>query len=182
MSNHPAFYIESEEIGLLPLSYEQLCLYGQPELMAKTLGLRNCLIKCGEPFDAAFDDALENFWKPMCEENPDDFQWFTNWLIVLKSENTAIGGIGLSGKPDESGETETGYAIDVDYRGKGYMTEALSLMCNWYFEQQNASSLKAHTFPDGIISQKTLIKNGFLLIGPEVTEDGEVLLWRKRII
>jgi RimJ/RimL family protein N-acetyltransferase len=179
LSNHPAFYIESEEIGLLPLNYEQLCLYGQPELMAKTLGLRNCLIQCGEPFDEAFEDALENFWKPMSKENPQDYEWFTNWLIVLKFENTTIGGIGLSGKPNEKGETETGYAIDIHYRGKGYMTQALALMCKWFFEQNDTKSLIAHTMPNGIISQKTLIKNGFELIGPEVTDDGEVLLWRK---
>ncbi len=147
--------------------------------MAKTLGLRNCLIQCGEPFDEAFEDALENFWKPMSKENPQDYEWFTNWLIVLKFENTTIGGIGLSGKPNEKGETETGYAIDIHYRGKGYMTQALALMCKWFFEQNDTKSLIAHTMPNGIISQKTLIKNGFELIGPEVTDDGEVLLWRK---
>ena len=177
----PFFYIESERLKLIPLDYDHLCFYAQPEKLSLILGIRNCLIETGEPFDEAFNEALENFWKPMTQAHPEQYPWFTNWLIVLKSENATIGGIGLSGLPNDAGETETGYATDIKYRNRGYMSEALACLCEWVFQQPDVKAIIAHTFPDGLISQKTLTNNGFRLVGPEITDDGEVLLWRKTI-
>ena len=41
-------------------------------------------------------DALENFWIPQTKLNPENFYWFTNWEIVLTSQNISIGGIGFA--------------------------------------------------------------------------------------
>lgn len=175
------FYIESERLRLIPLTYEQLCLYSErPEQLAENLHLKNCLIETEEPFKSGFIEASESVWKPKTKENPGHYQWVTNWLIVLKETNETVGGIGFSGLPNEHGETETGYAMDLKHRNKGYMSEALGCLCQWALQQPNMKAIIAHTLPDGIISQKTLINNGFVLVGPTTTDDGDVLLWRKQ--
>lgn len=181
MQSTSYFCIESEHLELIPLTYEQLCLYTKNiDLLAENLNLKNCRIETEEPFASGFVEAIENFWIPKAKENQAHYQWFTHWLIVLKESRETIGGIGLSGLPNEKGETETGYAMDLKHRNKGYMSEALGCLCDWALQQPNMKAVIAHTMPDGIISQKTLLNNGFELVGPTVTDDGHVLLWRKQ--
>lgn len=173
------FFIESDRLKLIPLTYDHLLLHEHPEKLAAALGLTSATIQMEEPFKSGYVDALENFWKPNIIKYPHYYKWYTNWLIVLKSINSAIGGIGLAGILNENGETETGYAMDLHHRNKGYATEALSKLADWVFEHEGAKSLIAHTYRETNASQRTLIKSGFTCIGPEITDDGEVFLWRK---
>lgn len=173
------FYIESERLRLIPLNYEHLCAYQNPELLAQMLDLSMHKIEVEEPFDSGFIEALDNFWKPKVLANPADFQWFTNWLIVLKDTKRSIGGIGLVGLPNEKGETETGYGIDLNHREKGYISEALGCLTQWAFLNPDLKAIIAHTLIETNASQTVLKKNGFVLIGPTVTDDdGDVLQWR----
>ena len=173
------FNIESDRLRLIPLTYDHLLLNNYPEKLAFTLGLVSATIEMEQAFITAYTEALENFWKPNTLKYPKYYKWYTNWLIVLKSSNSAIGGIGLSGILNQQGETETGYALDLNHRNKGYATEALTRLTQWVFEHEAAQALIAHTHREKNASQSTLIKAGFSLIGPEITDDGEVFLWRK---
>ena len=116
------FNIESDRLRLIPLTYDHLLLNDDPDKLAFTLGLVSATIEMEESFNIAYSDALENFWKPNTLKYPKYYKWYTNWLIVLKSSNSAIGGIGLSGMLNAHGETETGYALDLNHRNKGYAT------------------------------------------------------------
>jgi len=167
------FYIESERLRLIPLNLHQLHIYNNPEALAENLALKAAKVETEPLFQNEFDDALQNHWIPMVEKNPDDYVWFTNWLIVLKQENTAVGGIGLIGLPDENGESEVGYGLDLSRRGKGYATEALLCLSEWAFQNANLKTIVAHTPLDLLNSQRVLQKAGFLLIKTE----NELLRW-----
>lgn len=167
------FYIESERLRLIPLNLNQLHIYHQSEALAKELGLNAISIDMEPFFQSEFDDALQNFWQPFVEKNPDTYYWFTNWLIVLKDENTAIGGIGLTGLPNENQETEVGYGVGLGYRGKGYATEALVCISQWAFIHPELNTIVAHTPVDLHNSQRVLERTGF----ESVKAENELLRW-----
>ena len=167
------FYIESERLKLIPLNYHQLRIYNNSEALAENLGLKAAKVETEPFFQSEFDDALQNHWAPLVEKNPDNYIWYTNWLIVLKEENIAVGGIGVTGLPDENGSCETGYGMDLNQRGKGYATEALACLAKWAFQNPDLKTIIAHTLIDGISSQKVLQKAGFQY----VKEEAELILW-----
>lgn len=172
------FFIESSRLKLIPLTAEHLNLFDKPTELTKILDLNAYHLEQEPIYQQAFNDALTNFWLPQVALNPENYTWFTNWAIILKDKNIAIGGIGLSGLPDENGETETGYGIDLNNRGKGYASEALICLRDWTFENPNMKTLIAHTMIDGLASQKVLKNAHFELLGQVTTEDGDVLKWK----
>ncbi|MBP9187290.1 MAG: GNAT family N-acetyltransferase [Bacteroidia bacterium] len=153
--------IETERLKLIPLNHQQVELLKQkPKVLAQLLGTTY------QPFQHApetINDHIEaiEFWLHNTKLNPANFEWFTNWEIILKSENVTIGGIGFTGTPDELGETEVGYGIDIRYFNKGFATEALAAIMQWAFKHEKLSAIKANTLINHIASQKVLIKNGF---------------------
>lgn len=167
------FYIESERLRLIPLNLHQLRIYNTPEALAENLGLKAAKVETEPFFQSEFDDALQNHWAPLVEKNPDNYIWYTNWLIVLKEENIAVGGIGMTGLPDENGACETGYGMDLNHRGKGYATEALMCLAHWAFQNPDLKTIIAHTLIDGLSSQKVLRKAGF----QSVKTEAELILW-----
>lgn len=60
--------------------------------------------------------------------------WLTYWLIQKKESSQGIGVIGSKFLPDEEGYVELGYGIATEYRGNGYMTEALEGFLDWLYE------------------------------------------------
>lgn len=167
------FYIESERLRLIPLNLHQLRIYNHSEALAISLGLEVAKVETEPFFQTEFDDALQNYWLPKVEKNADNYVWFTNWLVVQKQENIGIGGIGLAGLPNENGESEIGYCMDLKQRGKGYATEALVCLSQWAFQNENLKIIVAHTPLDLLNSQRVLQKAGFLLIKTE----NELLRW-----
>jgi ribosomal-protein-alanine N-acetyltransferase len=69
--------------------------------------------------------------------------WFTYWLIVIKDVSIGAGLIGFKGYPNEHGETEIGYGIDASFHNQGYMTEALTALCQWAFEHPECQAITA---------------------------------------
>ncbi|HYH13795.1 MAG TPA: GNAT family N-acetyltransferase, partial [Flavisolibacter sp.] len=59
------------------------------------------------------------------------------------------------------GEVEIGYGIYPQFQKKGYMTEAVGVICQWAFEQNRVASVLAETNNTNTASQKVLMKNGF---------------------
>jgi [ribosomal protein S5]-alanine N-acetyltransferase len=102
---------------------------------------------------------------PVCfskvEKSPDEFRWWTAWLLILSADNRWIGATGFAGPPNERGHVYLGFWIDDRYQKKGYMTEALAALGRWVFEQPRARSIGANTPADNIASQRVLEKNGF---------------------
>lgn len=169
-------YIESSRLRLIPLTLDQLLLYKNDyDALCLALGLCPSPIDMEAVFQAEFDDALVNYWIPQTAANQAYYRWFTNWLIVEKSTNCPIGGIGTAGLPNENGETEIGYGLGIAHRQKGYATEALSLLSEWVLKHIFVVAVIAHTPIELADSQRVLEKVGFI----KVSEEAGILLWRK---
>jgi RimJ/RimL family protein N-acetyltransferase len=156
------FFIESERLKMIPLTHPQLQLWhtsGRP-VMENALGLNPSNWQVDEFYQKEIDDAMVNFWLPKSLANPAAWMWYTDWEIVLKTENVSVGGMGFSGEPNEQGEAETGYMIAQQYQNKGYATEALQLLSGWAFKQQ-VTAVIVHTYANNPPSVRILERCSF---------------------
>jgi len=172
------FQLTSQKLTIIPLNLKQLQLLAQDRiLLEQSLGLEPFGVKISDPiFEEGFQEAIESYSIPKVTENEARFQWFTSWFIIHRVDNRIVGTIGVAGLPNEQGEVMIGYFTDERYEGQGIMTEAVQLLSDWMFENQDVQSIIADTLVDGIGSQKVLQKNGFVQDG--TTDEG--LRWRKR--
>lgn len=155
--------INTERLRLIPLDNHLLKIWHQEgrNPMEIKLGLNPSEWRMEDFFKAETEDALVNFWLPMTAQYFVNFEWYTNWEIVLTEENISIGGIGFAGMPDESGVTMVGYFIDGNYREKGYATEALKCLINWGSQEPTLKTILADTPFFNFPSQNVLKKVGF---------------------
>lgn len=169
--------IETQRLKLVPLTHEHLLLYkNDPPELAKTLGLNYQAAQNDPATEKDHIEAIE-FWIDKTLEHRAQFQWFTNWQIILKEEKLAIGGIGFAGLPDEEGKTMAGYGLDIRYHGKGYASEALGAICQWAFSAHHMlTSIVADTPIAHLASQKVLFKNGFV----EAGRSDDLIHWSKK--
>ncbi|MEZ4903463.1 MAG: GNAT family N-acetyltransferase [Spirosomataceae bacterium] len=170
------FYIESNRLRLIPLTTAQLQHHATDyRAFQLSLGLVPRDMRMEAYFQEEFDDALANYWLPETAANSTQFQWFTNWLIVHKTDNCVVGGIGVAGLPNDEGETEIGYGIDQDYRRQGIATEALVCLLSWVFKHSFCKAVIAHTLLASNDSAGVLLKAGFM----KMKEENPIVLWRK---
>lgn len=170
------FYIKTQRLKLIPLTNKLLRLYkADRALMERSLSLQPSSMKIDPLYKSEVEDALTHYWIPKTLEHPEDYQWFTNWEIVLKSSNTSIGGIGFLGPPGQNGETEIGYMLDERQQGKGYAGEALNAMLDWAFSDEITRAVIARTAENNYSSRKLLLNAGFVGDG---NQEG-FLLFRK---
>jgi RimJ/RimL family protein N-acetyltransferase len=155
-------FIESERLKLIPLKHHQLLLFDKNwDDLQRTLGLNETVMEMDDLAKADVAEALHHFWLPNTHSFPDLYFWYTNWLVVLKSINVAIGGIGFNGYPDDYGETSIGYMIHEQHRGNDYATEAVNAICSWGFNFSILKNVKANTGIHNLASQRVLLKAGF---------------------
>ena len=102
-----------------------------------------------EPFRQETRTDLEKIY-----DNLRDEQWF----FVEKKDGTKIGFINhfLS-----AGEIELGYFIVPSERGKGYVSEAITIMVDYLFLSKDAVRIQAKADTENMASWKALEKTGF---------------------
>jgi RimJ/RimL family protein N-acetyltransferase len=159
--------ISSERLKLIPLDNYLLQIWHQQgrNAMEAKLGLNPSNWQIEDFFQTETQEALANYWIPMTDEYLVDFFWYTNWEIVLVEKNLSIGGIGLSGLPDQHGATMVGYCIDMPFRQQGFASEALQCLIDWASTDINLKTILADTPLDNIASQQVLKKCGFSTFG-----------------
>lgn len=163
----------TQRLRLVPLAHNQLLLYkNNPKSLAENLGIKY-LERKGDPSTAKDVEEAIEFWLKHTAGHPDQFEWFTNWEIILLEENIAVGGVGFAGLPDEEGKTMVGYGLDVRFHGKGIATEALSALVPWGFRNSALQKIIAETPLQHIASQRVLQKNNF----SETHRDGQLIHW-----
>ena len=95
---------------------------------------------------------------------------------VDETEVEPVGTIGLTPKSQVWGTAEIGYSIAPEHWGNGYATDAVSLVCEYAFEERRLSKLFAITLSTNPGSGRVLEKNGFEQEGrlrEEAFVDGE---------
>jgi len=164
--------LKTKRLRIIPLTTEQfkLLIDGIDKLDA-SLGLS----PCNTPLEEHTQSAMEGLYK-LCIENPEKQIWYTNWQIIYKKENKAIGSACFMNAPNENYEVEVGYGINEEYRKNGYMTEALRAIVDWAFSQKGVYYVQAQTDEENCASKKVLEKCKFKQIG----NDDEGLIWEKQ--
>ena len=170
--------ITTSRLRLIALSLEQLyLLINDMGQLQEQLGLNPFEVQLTPEFDAEYIESIQEFCLPQVEEHPEDYAWFTHWIVVHQLDNRRIGGIGLGGLPDERGESMIGYFIDPRYAGRGLATEAAGALCKWLARDARLDAVIA-TVPVGhIASERVLEKIGF----EQITVDEGLGLWRKEV-
>jgi ribosomal-protein-alanine N-acetyltransferase len=154
--------ITSQRLILKPLSDQQLVKYiANDNSLERELKL-NPTTKVISP---ALKEALEETILPNVRSAGKDHLFCTLWTIILKEESRMVGDICFVGLPDENGEIEIGYGTYEDFRGQGYMTEAVACLLDWIKIHQHIKVVFAQTSKDNPASFKVLEKNGFVKVG-----------------
>lgn len=126
-----------------------------------------------QTLEAHVQQAMQSLYRDALK-NRENYLWYTNWQIILKSEKVSIGSTCFKGKVDEKGEVEIGYGTDPGYRNKGYMTEAVTAICRWALKQEGVMAVIAETENDNIASHRVLEKIGIR----KYRESGDCTWWR----
>ncbi len=135
--------LKTERLFIVPMTEEEL------ELQIKE--------EKNEAAKAAYKEMLKN-----CENEPEDYIWFTPWKIILKENQKALGDVSFNG-PEKNGVVEVKYAVLPGMQRQGYMTEALGAVINWAFSQKDVFVVMGETAPGNIAAQRVLENNGFVM-------------------
>lgn len=163
--------IESERLILKPLTYGQLVKYiNNDNSLERELKLN----PTSKIISTDLKEALEQTILPNVADTGKNHLFSTLWTIILKSERRMVGDICFVGEPDSNGEIEIGYGTYDDFRGKGYMKEAVGCIIEWVKMQENVKSIFAQTAKDNPASFAVLEKNNFEKVG----ESDSVFNWR----
>lgn len=84
-----------------------------------------------------------------------------NWIIRGKESLEVVGYIGFWRLIRESARAEIGYALKPEYWGKGYMSEALSKILEFGFNEFGLHSVMGNVNPQNHSSINVLEKFGF---------------------
>ena len=162
--------LETERLVLFPYTAENLRLFNTDlPLFEEKYGV----VYRGEELDhllASFLSGLED----EIASDPDNYLFFTEFLIVLKENSHIIGSIDFKYVPKD-GVTEIGYGLNPSYEGHGYMTEALQSFLE-LGRRLGIKSVLADTLPGNTKSQNVLKKCGFIFL----KEEGN-LWWERKL-
>jgi ribosomal-protein-alanine N-acetyltransferase len=99
--------------------------------------------------------------------------------FCIEIEGAAVGGIGVHPGEDVHRHTATmGYWLGEEFWGHGIMTEAVTAVTNFCFENFPLRRISAEVFANNPASARVLEKAGFILEGRlrnHVLKDGQVL-------
>jgi ribosomal-protein-alanine N-acetyltransferase len=163
--------LETDRLLLQALTYAQLLMYPRNDGMLEAqLGVSPHY----RELDKDLVYSLDVFLIPYLIENPHHYLFATLWVLVHKSQKVIIGDISFKGAPSDKGLVEIGYGTFPEFRGNGFMTEAVGKMTYWAFSHQEVNIILAETDKENIASQKILNKNKFV----PFAEAGSSYWWR----
>ena len=164
--------ITTQRLLLIPLDYTQELNYlsDNGELESK-LGL--VFIPGKLPLE--LKKVIKAYILPLFIQEPANYLFFTNWIVIQKSSQFIVADLAFKGKPDCRGVSEIGYGTYEHYRNMGFMTEAIQGLINWAFAQGKLKVVTAETDKNNLASRRVLEKNGF-----EITERvDDQIYWEK---
>ena len=164
--------IVTERLILRALTYDQLVKYIKTDnSLEEELDLNETL----REVSPELKEALELTILPNVANPKKNYLYVTLWTIIWKEKNKMVGDLCFVGEPNGAGEIEIGYGTYEEFRGKGFMTEAVGGMIKWAEAQEEVKSIVAATEKNNIASSTILEKNNFIKVG----EIGTILNWRR---
>ena len=148
------------------------------DLVAKTRDETRAYIDAMPP---EYRKEVSPEWLARLDASADIDPWVHGFAIRLRAIGAVIGTAGFTGPPDANGEVEIAYAVDPEYQGRGYATEAADALVNYAYGFETVRLVRAHTLPVSSASTRVLSKCGFERVGEIVDpNDGPVWRWVKR--
>lgn len=117
-------------------------------------------------------------WRAQFERSAFEDPWVHGFNLLLPDGSNV--GIGSFKGPPTDGLVEIAYAVVPEQQRKGYATAAARAMVEFAFRSPEVRRVLAHTLPDGVASQRVLLKSGFTHTG-EVVDPEDGLVWRFEI-
>ena len=158
--------IETERLILKPLTYEQLLKYAKCD---NTLKAELNLNKASRTISSELKEALEQTIIPNVADTSKDYLYSTIWTAISKAENKMIGDLCMYGEPNSEGEIEIGYGTYDEFQNRGFMTEIVEGMMEWFKSQKKVRSVMASTDKTNTASFRVLEKNHFIRVGESET-------------
>ena len=147
--------IETERLLLFPYTQDNLHLFNSDLAGFEALyGVQYH----GEELDYLLTGFLRKLEREIADD-PGNYLFFTEFLIVLKEKSRIIGSVDYKYIPRD-GVTEVGYGLNPAYTGCGYMTEALKAFLA-FGRKLGIHTVRADTLPDNFASQNVLRRCGF---------------------
>lgn len=162
---------ETERLILKPLTYLQLLKYIQAD---NSLETELDLNENSRTISPELKDALEQTILPNVADESKNYLYSTLWTVISKAENKMVGDLCFVGEPNDQGEVEIGYGTYEDFRGNGYMTEAVGGMIEWAKQQPHVKAIIASTDKTNVASYSVLQKNQFAKTG----DSDELFHWK----
>jgi len=124
-------------------------------------------------------DVLEHVRRMATKLRRDGFAG-GHWMMIANGE--VVGLCGFKEPPSGDGEIELGYGVALSRRRRGYATAAVAAVIESTRLHSAVRAIVASTAASNVASQRVLARNGFERVGTRFDpDDGEVLLWRKRL-
>lgn len=112
-------------------------------------------------------------------EDPPSQAWVTG-LVWAEDLVQVVGRAGFHGPPDAEGMVEVGYAVDPDFRRRGYATAALSTLLDRAAADPAVSVVRASISPGNLASERLAARYGFVQVGEQWdVEDGLELVYER---
>lgn len=166
--------IQSARLVLRPLKHDQLLKYiNNDHSLEEEFGL----LPTKKTISKSLHNVLTQSILPNVSDEDSGYLYNTLWVIISKADHKIIGDICFVGAPDAEGEIEIGYGTYEEFRGKGFMTEAVACIIEWAKNQPKVKSIFATTAKTNIASYAILEKNNFVNIG----EFDESLSWKIKL-
>ncbi len=166
--------IETENLILRPLTYEQLVKYGN---LDNSLEEELNIEKSPRSITPELREALDYGIIPNVADEQKNYLFSTLWILILKENNKMIGDVCFKGEPKIDGEIEISYGTLFEFRRKGYMTEAVGEMLKWAKKHSNVMKVLAYSEKNNVSSQRVLRNNGF----SQTSEDKGIIYWEIRV-
>ncbi len=163
--------VETDRLVLFPYTKENLALFNND--LASFEGTYGVAYR-GEELDYLLAGFLRKLEREIADD-PENYLFFTEFLIVLRENSHVIGSIDFKYVPRD-GVTEVGYGMNPSYTGHGYMTEALTAFLG-FGKSLGIRTVRADTRKDNFKSQNVLKRCGFVF----THEDDKRLWWEARL-
>ncbi|MCZ4224455.1 GNAT family N-acetyltransferase [Pedobacter rhodius] len=166
--------IETERLILHPLTHNQLLKYIKND---SSLEEELKLNPTSKEISPELREALEQTILPNVHNKDKNYLYNTLWTLISKTDNKMIGDLCFVGEPDANGEIEIGYGTYEEFRGRGFMTEAVARTIEWAKGQDGLNTITASTEIDNVASYSILEKNNFI----KIAEGEGMFTWKLKL-
>ena len=125
------------------------------------------------PHRILMDESGPLRWRvPQVKSDPAVNKWFVRWMVERETREI-VGSTSFHGPPDEQGMMEIGLGVHINFKRRGYATEALIGMWSWVINQPAVELLRYTVDPNNEASVAVIKKFGFECVGQQIDpEDG----------